>query len=93
MQGAQNRRPPMEKRQHQNARGKKLKTSDEKRGNTKTQGAQNKTPLMKKEATPTYKEIESDSEGDAFQFHTKRQVTVNHTKAISQTENQELLVH
>jgi hypothetical protein len=42
----------MEKRQPQNARGSNLKTSDEKRGNPKTQGAQNKTPSMKKEATP-----------------------------------------
>jgi hypothetical protein len=40
------------KRPLQNARGSKLKISDEKRGNPKTQGAQNKTPLMKKEATP-----------------------------------------
>jgi hypothetical protein len=32
--------------------GSKQKTSDEKRGNPKMQGAQNKRPPMKKEATP-----------------------------------------
>jgi hypothetical protein len=30
------------------------KTSDEKRGNPEMQGAQNKRPLMEKEATPTH---------------------------------------
>jgi hypothetical protein len=48
---AQNKRPLMKKRQLQNARGSKQKSSDEKRGNLKMQGAQNKRLLMKKEAT------------------------------------------
>jgi hypothetical protein len=52
MQGAQNKIPLMKKRQPQNPRGSKQKTSDEKRGNPKMQGAQNKRPLIKKEATP-----------------------------------------
>jgi hypothetical protein len=42
----------MRKEATQNARGSKQKTSDEKRGNHKKQGAQNQRPLMKKEATP-----------------------------------------
>jgi hypothetical protein len=37
--------------------GSKQKTSDKKRGNSETQGAQNKRPPMKKEATPKYKGI------------------------------------
>jgi hypothetical protein len=36
-------------------KGSKQKTSNEKRCNTKTQGAQNKRPPMKKEATPKHK--------------------------------------
>jgi hypothetical protein len=43
------------KMQLQNARGSKQKTSDEKRDNPKTQGAQNKRPPMKKETTPKHK--------------------------------------
>jgi hypothetical protein len=45
----------MKKRQPQNARGSREKTSDEKRGNPKTQGAQNKRPPIKNEATPKCK--------------------------------------
>jgi hypothetical protein len=45
----------MKKRQPQNTRGSKQKTSDEKRGNPKMQGAQNKRPPMKKEAIPKCK--------------------------------------
>jgi hypothetical protein len=41
----------MKKEATQNVRGTKQKTSDEKRGNLKTQWAQNKIHLMKKEAT------------------------------------------
>jgi hypothetical protein len=48
MQGAQNKSPSMKKEATQNARGSKQKTSDEKRGNPKTQGAQGKRPPMKK---------------------------------------------
>jgi hypothetical protein len=39
--------------------GSKQKTSDEKRGNPKTQGAQNKRPPMKKEATSKYKGLKT----------------------------------
>jgi hypothetical protein len=39
--------------------GSKQKTSDKKRGNPKTQGAQNKRPPMKKEATPKRKELKT----------------------------------
>jgi hypothetical protein len=56
---AQNKRPPMKKRQPQNARGTKQKTSDEKRGNPKMQEVQNKRPLMKKEAIPKCKGLKT----------------------------------
>jgi hypothetical protein len=39
-------------RQPQNARGSKQKISDEKRGHSKMQGAQNKRPPMKKIGNP-----------------------------------------
>jgi hypothetical protein len=42
-------------RQLQNARGSKQNTSDEKIGNPKMQGAQNKKPPMKKEKTSKHK--------------------------------------
>jgi hypothetical protein len=48
---AKNKKPPLKKRQPQNARSSKQKTSDEKRGNHKMQWAQNKRHPIKKEAT------------------------------------------
>jgi hypothetical protein len=51
MQGAQKQRHSIKKRQLQNAGDSKEKTSNEKRGNLKIQGAHKQRPLMKKVAT------------------------------------------
>jgi hypothetical protein len=47
------------KRQPQNVRGLKQKTSDEKRGNLEMQAAQNKRPQTEKEATPKCKRLKT----------------------------------
>jgi hypothetical protein len=73
--------------------GSKQKTSDEKRGKPKTQGAQNKRHLMKKGATPKRKGLKTKYlQGKKRQPPTGKVVT-NHVKAISQIKNQEPLAH
>jgi hypothetical protein len=72
-------------------KGNKPKTSDEKRGNPKMQGAQNKDLLMKKEATPkirnrqlteaSFAKLTLEGESDAFWFKLQ-----SRTKATHQTK-------